>query len=152
MVRLAVVAVPRRQQPISRAVPGVVRGAGFVVAVEGVCGLLVAAVLVMRGLGGADQHVVGGASLAACFGAFGAGVLAAGWALTRGNRWGRGIAIFTNLLLLPVTWYVTVDSHRWGYGILMGAFALVVLAMLGSPVALRWAAGPHRDARDATGP
>ncbi|MEZ0366938.1 hypothetical protein ACAG26_25000 [Mycobacterium sp. pUA109] len=120
--------------------PGAVRGAGAIVAAEGVLGLVVAAVLVVRGLGGADQRVVGGVSLAICFALVGGGVLAAGWALLRGRRWGRGVAVFANVLLVPVTWYVAVGSHRWGYGIPIGVLVLAVLALLFSPAALRWVA------------
>lgn len=126
------------------------RGAGFVVAAQGAVGLIVAAVLVLRGLVGADQRVVGGVSLAVCFVLVGGTVLAAGWALVRGQRWGRGVAVFTNLLLLPVTWYVAVDSHRWAYGTPIGVLALIVLGLLFSPGALGWVAGPHRDAASST--
>ncbi len=123
-------------------VPRAVRGAGLIVAVQGAVGLVVAAVLVLRGLTGADQRVVGGVSLAVCFALIGAAVLAAGRALTRGRRWGRGVAVFSNLMLLPVTWYVAVDSQRWSYGIPIGAVALIVLALLFSPAAVRWVAAP----------
>lgn len=138
--------VHRNQVVSAPTVPGVVRGAGVVVAAEGLTGLLIAAVLVWRGLVGADRQVVGGVSLAVCFGVFGAGVLAAGWALTRGNRWGRGVAVFVSLLLLPVAWYVGVDSQRWAYGVPVGVLAMVVLVMLNSSPAVRWAAGGQRKA------
>lgn len=125
--------------------PAAVRGAGLLVAAQGAAAVIVAAVLVARGLAGADQRVVGGASLAACFAVLGAGVLAAGRALIRGKRWGRGVAVFANLLLLPVTWYVAVGSHRWAYGIGIGLIALMVLGLLFSPAALRWVEqGPAR--------
>lgn len=126
------------------------RGAGFVVAAQGAIGLIVAAVLVLRGLVGADQRVVGGVSLAVCFVLVGGAVLAAGWALVRGRRWGRGVAVFANLLLLPVTWYVAVDSHRWAYGAPIGVVALIVLGLLFSPAALGWVTGPQRDAASST--
>jgi hypothetical protein len=60
--------------------------------------------------------------------------------LLRGRRLGRGIAVFVNMTLLPVAWYLGVGSHRWGYGVLVGAAAVAVLAALFSPAALRWAA------------
>ncbi|HEU4363311.1 MAG TPA: hypothetical protein VFR27_17640 [Mycobacterium sp.] len=121
-------------------VPGAVRSAGAIVALQGAAALVVAAALVLRGLAGADQRVVGGVSLAVCFGLIGAGVLGTGWALTRGKRWGRGAAVFANLLLLPVAWYVAVGSHRWAYGLPIGVVALAVLGLLFSPAALRWVA------------
>lgn len=121
-------------------VPGVVRSAGVIVVLQGAAALVVAAALVLRGLAGADQRVVGGVSLAVCFGLIGAGVLGAGWALTRGRRWGRGVAVLANLLLLPVAWYVAVGSDRWVCGLPIAVVALVVLGLLFSPAGLRWVA------------
>jgi hypothetical protein len=115
-------------------------GAGLIVAVQGAAALAVAAVLVLRALTGAHQEAVNGYGTAAWFALFGAGVLAAGWALLRGRRLGRGIAVFVNLTLLPVAWYLAVGSHRWGYGAVVGVAAVAVLAALFSPAALRWAA------------
>jgi hypothetical protein len=54
---------------------------------------------------------------AAWFVIFGGAVLAAGLALWTGRRWGRGVAVFAQLLLLPVAWYLGVGSGRWIYGI-----------------------------------
>ena len=73
---------------------------------------------------GADQHVVSGFGNAAWFALVGAAVLAAGWALWTGRRWGRGIAVFAQLLLLPVTWYIGVGSHQWFYAVPVAAVAL----------------------------
>lgn len=42
------------------AAPTAVRGAGLLVAAQGVAALVVAVVLVVRGIAGADQHVVNG--------------------------------------------------------------------------------------------
>lgn len=117
------------------------RAAGLIVAVQGVAALAAAAALVLRGLVGVDQRVVNGFATAACFALAGACVLAAAWALLRGRRWGRGIAVFTNLMLLPVAWNLGVGSHRWGYGVTVAALALAVLALLFSRPALRWVTG-----------
>lgn len=103
--------------------------------------LVVAAVLVVRGLAGADQHVVNGVGTAVWFVLVGGAVLAGGWALVKGKRWGRGLAVFTQLLLLPVAWYLTVGSHRPVFGIPLGVVALVTLGLLFSAPAVRWAAG-----------
>lgn len=128
------------------AAPGAVRAAGLLVTVQGVAALSVAAVLVVRGLAGADQHVVNGVGTAVWFVLVGAVVLAAGRALILGKRWGRGLAVITQLLLLPVAWYLAVDSNRPAFGVPAGAVALAVLALLFTPAALRWAAGgDHRD-------
>ena len=108
---------------------------------QGVAALAVAAVLVVRGLGGADQHVVNGLGTAVRFAVVGVAVSAAGYALIRGKRWGRGLGVFTQLLLLPVAWYLGVGSHRPAFGIPLGLVALTVLVLLFSPAAVRWAAG-----------
>ena len=119
--------------------PRPVRAAGLTVAVQGACALVVAVLLVLRGLAGADQRVVNGYGTAAWFALVGVAVLAAGAALLRGRRWGRGIAVFVNLTLLPIAWYLGIGSHRWGYGAVVGALAVTALALLFSPAALRWA-------------
>jgi hypothetical protein len=103
--------------------------------------LVVAAVLVVRGFGGADQRMVNGFGTAAWFGLVGGGVLAAGCALVLGKRWGRGLAVFAQLLLLPVAWYLAVGSHRPVVGIPVGIVALTALALLFSPAAVRWVSG-----------
>jgi hypothetical protein len=121
-----------------------VRGAGLIVAVQGVAALVVAAVLVVRAVAGADQHVVNGLGTAVWFVVAGGVVLAAGWALTVGKRWGRGLAVFTQLLLLPVAWYLAVGSGQPLIGIPVGIVALTILVLLFSPAALRWAAGDQR--------
>jgi len=104
----------------------------------GTAGLLVAAVLVIRAIGGADQRVVNGFGTAVWFVVAGGAVLAAGGALLNGRRWGRGLAVFAELLLLPVAWYLTVGSDRALFGIPLAAVALTALALLFSPATLRW--------------
>jgi peptidoglycan/LPS O-acetylase OafA/YrhL len=121
--------------------PTTVRQAGAVVALEGVAALLVAVVLVVRHLSGTeDPPWLSGYGTALWFAIMGAAVLAAGWALWTGRRWGRGLAVFAQLLLLPVAWYMAVDSQQWGYGVPIGVVAVVVLALLFSPSALQWVA------------
>ncbi|MCV7288887.1 hypothetical protein H7J87_26515 [Mycolicibacterium wolinskyi] len=117
--------------------PPAVRYAGFLTAAEGVAALVMAVVLVVRAVGGADQHIVSGYGTAIWFVLIGGGVLAGGWALITGRRWGRGIAVLTNLLLLPVAWYV-VTSHHIVYGVLVGLLAVVTLGLLFSPSAVEW--------------
>jgi peptidoglycan/LPS O-acetylase OafA/YrhL len=112
-----------------------------IVGLQGVAALAFAAVLVVRRLAGADQHVVNGLGTAIWFALVGGGVLAAGWALVAGKRWGRGLAVFTQLLLLPVAWYLAVGSHQLTFGIPLAFVALTALMLLFSPAAVRWAAG-----------
>lgn len=121
--------------------PTTVRAAGLIVAVEGAAALVVAAVLVVRGLAGADQRIVNGLGTAVWFLLVGGGVLAGGCALIVGKRWGRGLAVFAQLSLLPVAWYMAVGSHQLALGIPVGVVALSALVLLFSPPAVRWAAG-----------
>lgn len=104
-------------------------------------------VLVVRGLGGADQSIVSGYGTAAWFAILGGAVLAAGIALILGHRWGRTIALLAQLLLLPVAWYV-LTSHQMLWGILLGAVVIAALALLFAPATSAWMAAAY-DAPDA---
>jgi peptidoglycan/LPS O-acetylase OafA/YrhL len=135
-----------------RGAPSAVRGAGIIVLVQGAAALVVAAVLVARAMAGADQRLVNGLGTAAWFALVGAAVLAAGRALVTAKRWGRGLAVFTQLLLLPVAWYLAVDSQRPVFGIPLAIVALTVLILLFSPAAIRWAsAGDQAGVGDQVG-
>lgn len=133
---------PTGREPLARLAfvnaPGSVRVAGLIVALQGAAALVVAAILLLRGLGGADQRVVNGFGTAVWFVVVGAGVVAAGWGLAVGKRWGRGPAVFVELLLLPVAWYLIVGSNRPSAGVPVAVVALTVLVLLFSPPALRW--------------
>ena len=120
------------------AAPTPVRAAAVLVGLQGAVALLAAVVFVVRGLEGVDQHIVSGYGNAAWFAIVGVAVLAAAWALWRGRRWGRGLAVFAQLLILPVTWYAGVGSHRWPYAIPVAAASIAVLALLFSPASVRW--------------
>jgi hypothetical protein len=131
--------------PGNPAAPPTVRAAGSIVLVQGAAALVIAAVLVVRALAGADQHVVNGLGTAIWFALVGAGVLAAGCSLVAGKRWGRGLGVFTQLLLLPVAWYLAVGSHQPAFGIPLGIVALTALILLFTPATVRWvAAGDQR--------
>lgn len=122
--------------------PPIVRYAGFVVAAEAVAGLIVAVVLVVLATGGTDKHTDGfnAYGTAGWFAIMGSALFAGGWALISGRRWGRGIGVFANLLLLGVAYYV-ITSHQLVYGILVALLAIVTLGMLFSPSAVHWASG-----------
>lgn len=129
--------------------PPSVRRAGLLVGLQGALGVIAAIVFAVRGLFGADQKIVSGYGNAAWFGLIGAAVLAAGWALWTGRRWGRGLAVFAQLLLLPVAWYIGVGSHRWGYAVPVAAVAIVVLALLFSPSTIQWVTSSDANADNA---
>lgn len=129
--------------------PTTVRAAAALVGLEGAAGVVAAVVFLIRGLAGADRQIVNGYGNAAWFAVIGAALLAAAWALWTGRQWGRGIAVFAQLLLLPVTWYVGVGSHRWFYGIPVAAVALAALVLLFAPATLAWLAGSDQDSASA---
>jgi len=111
------------------------------VGLQGAVGVIAAAVFVVRGLAGADQHIVNGFGNAAWFAVCGAALLGAAWALWAGRRWGRGLAIYAQMLLLPVSWYVGVGSHRWFYAVPVAAVSVVILVLLFSRPTLQWVSG-----------
>ncbi|HET9564622.1 MAG TPA: hypothetical protein VFP27_08975 [Mycobacterium sp.] len=117
--------------------PGTVRQAAVLVALEGAAGLVAAVVYVVSGLGG-NEAGLNKFGTAAWFAIMFGGVLAAAWALWTGRRWGRGVAVFAQLLLLPVAWYLAVGSHQWVYGVPVGVVALITLVLLFSPSAVQW--------------
>ncbi|MBL1076281.1 hypothetical protein JK358_17930 [Nocardia sp. 2] len=126
----------------SGGVPGTVRAAGVLVALEGAIGVTVAIVLIVRGLTGADQHVVNGYGTAAWLVILAGAVLAAGVALYLGKRWGRAIAVLANLLLLPPAWYM-FTSHQPVFGIPLGIAAVVALGLLFAPASSQWMAAGY---------
>ncbi|WP_167466826.1 hypothetical protein [Nocardia brasiliensis] len=124
----------------SAGVPRTVRGAGALVTLEGGVAVIVALVLIVRGLLGADQTATSGYGTAAWFGILGGAVLAAGIGLLLGKRWGRAIAVIAQLLLLPVTWSLLTDSHQPLLGAVLGVVALGSLILLFAPASTRWMA------------
>jgi hypothetical protein len=79
-------------------------------------------------------------------------VLAAAWALWTGRRWGRGVAVFAQLLLLPVAWYMAVGSGQWLYGVPVALVAVVTLVLLFSPSTLEWLGAQDSASADNSGP
>ena len=114
--------------------PVSVRRAGLVVAAEGIAGLVVAVALVVAGAGGPDARMAFGT--AGWFVLVGGGVLAAGIALWTGRRWGRGVAVLAQLLLLPVA--LAVSWRQPEYGVPVALVAVVALVLLFTPSASRW--------------
>ncbi|WP_433683112.1 hypothetical protein [Nocardia sp. CA-119907] len=120
--------------------PATVRGAGGLVALEGAVAVIVAIVLIVRGLLGHDQSATSGYGTAAWFGILGGAVLAAGIGLVLGHRWGRAIAVIAQVLLLPVTWSLLTDSHQPVFGALLGIVVIGALVLLFAPASNRWMA------------
>ncbi len=120
--------------------PTAIKVAGAVTAVEGGIAVVVAVVLVIRGLLGHEDIAISGYGTAAWFGIIGGGVLLGGVALLTGRRWGRSIAMVAQILLLPVAYYL-FTSHQPAFAVPLGLAALAVLAFLFSPASVRWLAG-----------
>ena len=138
---------------MSAGVPMAVRRAAGLVGVQGAIGAVGAVVFLIRGLAGADRHIVDGFGTAAWFGLFGAVLLGAAWALWTGRRWGRGIAIYAQMLLLPVSWYVGVGSHQWIYAVPVAVLSVAILVLLFSRSTIQWLTSPaERASADSSGP
>ncbi len=119
--------------------PTQIKVAGAVTTVEGLIGVVVAAILVIRGLAGHEETAISGYGTAAWFAIIGGGVLAGGVALWTGRRWGRSIAMIAQILLLPVAYYL-LTSGLAVFSVPLALAALGVLVMLFSPAAMRWLA------------
>lgn len=125
------------------AVPNTVRWAGALVTLQGVVALGFAVVAVVRGLTGHDQSVTNGYGFAAWISILGGGVLAGGIALLTGRRWGRAIAVLSQLLLLPVAWSLLTDSHQVFLGVVLGGVVLTTLVFLFSGPTSAWMAAEY---------
>ncbi|MCV7280063.1 hypothetical protein H7J88_10430 [Mycolicibacterium flavescens] len=138
--------------------PTTVRQAAVLVAAEGVAALIAALVYVVSGFGAAEVDGLNKYGTALWFAIMGAGVLAAGWALWTGRRWGRGIAVFVQLLLLPVAWYMGPGSQQWLYAVPIAVVAVATLVLLFSPATVEWlgvrddAQGSSEASADNSGP
>ncbi|MFD4293046.1 hypothetical protein ACFWPA_12250 [Rhodococcus sp. NPDC058505] len=133
------------ESPASPSLPATVRWAGGLVTFEGVVAVVVALVLVIRGLLGHDREAANPYGTAAWFVILGGAVLAAGIALLRGHRWGRAIAVVAQLLLLPVVWSLLTDSHQPALGVVFGIVVLPALACLFAAPTSRWMAQEYGD-------
>lgn len=121
-------------------VPTPVRLAGWIAAVQGSLGVGAALVLIVRAATGYREEtvVISGYGTAVWFGILGGGLLAAGVGLLRGRRWGRGLIVIAELLLLLVAWYVGVGSSRYLAGIVLAAVCATALVALFRRDAIAW--------------
>ncbi|GAA14001.1 hypothetical protein BPODLACK_01124 [Gordonia sp. YY1] len=120
--------------------PTQIKVAGAVTTVEGLVGVAVAVILVIRGLAGHEETAISGYGTAIWFGIIGGGVLVGGVALLAGRRWGRSIAMVAQILLLPVAYYLYTSG--WPvFSVPLALAAIAGLVMLFSPAAVRWLAG-----------
>lgn len=129
--------------PAELPAPPAVRRAGLVVVLQGVLGLVLAGVLA---LGASSDSVLGartGYATAGFIGLFGAAAAALGAALVRGRRGARAPAIVLQILLLGVAWYTASGSGQVVAGVVVGAVAVVVVALLVGPSTSDWVAAQY---------
>jgi len=116
-----------------------VRRAGAIVALEGALGVAAAIYMVIRGLmGHEDGDFISGYGTAAWFAILGGGVLAGGVALIVGRRWGRSIAVMTQVLLIPVAFALITDSELPIIGTPVLVILVIALYFLFSPSSMKW--------------
>ncbi|WP_223210201.1 hypothetical protein [Dietzia cinnamea] len=122
------------------AIPTPVRLAGWISSAQGLIGVGVAVVLFVRALGGHREEtvVISGYGTAVWFAILGGGLLAAGLGLLRGRRWGRGLVVIAELLLLFVAWYVGVGSGQYLAGIVLAVVSATALVSLFRRDAVEW--------------
>ncbi|MGB3301828.1 hypothetical protein [Gordonia sp. (in: high G+C Gram-positive bacteria)] len=126
---------PAPEQPT---VPSTLRWAGFATAAQGALGLIVAVVLIVREAAGHHEAAISGYGTAAWFIVIGGAVAAGGMALTRGKRWGRGLSLMAQILLLPVAYTLITGSGLPQVGVPVAIIALAILALLFAPASVTW--------------
>lgn len=126
---------PDRRGP---SIPKTLRWAGLGTAAQGALGLIVAVILVIREMAGHHEDAISGYGTAVWFAVIGGAVLAGGLALTRGRRWGRGISMMAQILLLPVSYTLITGSGLPWIGVPVAILALALLALLFAPASLAW--------------
>lgn len=121
-------------------VPPGVRIAGGIATVQGLVLLGFAVYLVVHALLGHREETVqiSGYGTAIWFVIMGGAVTAAAVGMLRNKRWGRGLIIIAQLVLLPVAYYLGVGSEQWAAGVIVGASAIVVLVCLFRRESLEW--------------
>ncbi len=120
-------------------VPGELRVAGVLTALQGLAGLVFAVALTVRAFATDEATNVLGEAL--YFVVLGGGVLAAGVGLVLAKHWARTPSIVVQLLLLGVAWYTYGPSGQQLYGALLGVYVLIVVALLFTNPVRRWALG-----------
>lgn len=118
--------------------PKTVRGAGLLVVLQGLVGVVFAVALLIRAFSGAETigNLYGEA---AYFAVLGGAVLGCGIALFLGKRGVRGPITVIQILLLGVAWYAMGPSDRPEYGIPVAGVCVLVLYLLYNVKARVWA-------------
>ena len=122
------------------AIPTAVRVAGWIASAQGFAGAVTAVVLFVRAVSGHREEtvVISGYATGVWFAILGGGLLAAGLGLLRGRRWGRGMVVITQILLLFVAWYLGVGSGHLLAGVALALVCGVALVSLFRREAVEW--------------
>ena len=141
-------AEPYAASRFSGGAPITERIACYIAIAEGIIGIAFGIFLVVRGVTGnqgdsivtdqASRAVAAGYGTAVLFFIFFGAVLAAGVSLLRGGRWGRGLIIFFNLILLGCAWYI-VTAGLITIAIVVALIAICALVFSFHPKTLEWA-------------
>ena len=120
--------------------PPTVLGAGLIVLLEGLAGVGVGVYFLIDGLRGHEEVGISAYGTAAWFIILFGAVLAAGIALLRGQRWGRGIGIITQVLLAPVMFALFGESDQPLWGMLLLVLIVPAFVLLMMPKTSAWMA------------
>jgi hypothetical protein len=110
--------------------------AGGIVGAQGLVGVAVALVFLVRAIGSGAPGA--GIAEAVYFLLVGGAVLFAGTGLLRGKRWARTPAIVAQLLLLPVVYSLIGPSQQLVLGILAGLVVIGTFLLLISEPSRTW--------------
>ena len=117
--------------------------AGGIVGAQGLVGVAVALVFLVRAIGSGAPGA--GIAEAVYFLLVGGAVLFAGTGLLRGKRWARTPAIVAQLLLLPVVYSLIGPSQQLLLGILAGIVVIGTFLLLISEPSRRWSMDLYGD-------
>jgi hypothetical protein len=126
--------------------PATVRGAGVLVGLQGLTGLVFAVIVLVRAFGGGSTPGNNLFGQAAYFAVLGGAVLAVGIALVLGKQWARSPAMVAEILLLGVAWYMIGPSGRPLLGAPVAALSVLVMYLLLNARAREWALGSQEGA------
>lgn len=135
-------APPPTPVPARPAPPREIRLAGVSVGVQGVVGVVFAALLLVDGLdaGAGLRNALGQSGY---FLIVGAALVAVGIGLVSGRRWARTPAIVAELLLIPVVYSLLGPSKQLVWGIAVGVVVIATFMLLISERSRRWALDLH---------
>lgn len=114
--------------------------AGAIASLEGLILLGAAVYMVIHAASGYRETdvAISGYGTAGWFAIMGTAVTAAGIGLLRGQRWGRGVVVIAQLVLLPVAYYMAIPSGRLVPGICIAIAAIAALVGLFQRRSLAW--------------